>query len=166
MPTQEQFAAAVKSGYTFKGENIKVGCAMLDGQVVPGADVYIPLKMLNRHGLIAGATGTGKTAAFSLPILERIDLSLNAVQALVLTPTRELAMQVTDAIRDLSGVSDGPVKLGSASGGSSAVSSLSRRSSVSSRSAGPTQTCLTRAVRPVGPSPPDSTGCLARSARG
>ncbi len=48
-------------------------------------------------------TGTGKTAAFSLPILERIDLSLTAVQALVLTPTRELALQVTEAMRQISG---------------------------------------------------------------
>ena len=34
---------------------------MLDGEVVSGADVLIPLKTMNRHGLIAGATGTGKT---------------------------------------------------------------------------------------------------------
>jgi ATP-dependent RNA helicase DeaD len=49
-------------------------------------------------------TGTGKTAAFSLPILERIDININAVQALILTPTRELALQVTDAIRQISGL--------------------------------------------------------------
>lgn len=61
MPTQDQFLSAVQNGYSFKGENIKIGCAMLNGQVVPGADVFLPLKMMNRHGLIAGATGTGKT---------------------------------------------------------------------------------------------------------
>ena len=61
MPDQSQFLAAVNTGYNFKGEHVKIGCAMLEGQVVPGADVFIPLKMLNRHGLIAGATGTGKT---------------------------------------------------------------------------------------------------------
>ncbi len=44
-------------------------------------------------------TGTGKTAAFALPMLERLDPSLPQVQALVLTPTRELAMQVHQAIR-------------------------------------------------------------------
>ncbi|MGK7918643.1 MAG: DEAD/DEAH box helicase [Trichodesmium sp.] len=56
-------------------------------------------------------TGTGKTAAFSLPILERIDLNINAVQALILTPTRELALQVTEAIRQFTGVnSRSPVK--------------------------------------------------------
>ncbi len=46
-------------------------------------------------------TGTGKTAAFVLPILERIDASSKTVQALILTPTRELAMQVSQAIHRL-----------------------------------------------------------------
>src|SRR6201996_5867595 len=44
------------------------------------------------------ATGTGKTAAFSIPLLERIDPSKRAVQALVLCPTRELAVQVSGQI--------------------------------------------------------------------
>src|SRR5436190_18888219 len=66
MPTQDQFSAAVKDGYSFKGGNVKIGCAMLDGNVVPGADVFIPLKMLNRHGLVAGATGTGKTKTLQM----------------------------------------------------------------------------------------------------
>lgn len=43
-------------------------------------------------------TGTGKTAAFGIPVLERIDVSNNAVQALVLCPTRELAVQVSEEI--------------------------------------------------------------------
>lgn len=47
-------------------------------------------------------TGTGKTAAFSLPILEQIDVEHTAVQALILTPTRELAQQVADAIQTFS----------------------------------------------------------------
>ena len=55
------FLQVVKDGYTFKGESFKIGCAMLDGEVVSGADVFIPFKTMNRHGLIAGATGTGKT---------------------------------------------------------------------------------------------------------
>src|SRR5688500_12815738 len=44
--------------------------------------------------LVQAQTGTGKTAAFALPILERIDLKRRVVQALVLAPTRELALQV------------------------------------------------------------------------
>jgi DNA helicase HerA-like ATPase len=61
MADAKQFLADVKAGYAFKGECFKVGCAMLEGEVVTGADVLIPFKTMNRHGLIAGATGTGKT---------------------------------------------------------------------------------------------------------
>lgn len=61
MADNEKFIQVVKDGYTFKGESFKIGCAMLDGTVVSGTDVLIPMKTLNRHGLIAGATGTGKT---------------------------------------------------------------------------------------------------------
>lgn len=61
MADSTKFLEAVKTGYTFKGEAFKIGCAMLDGSVVNGADIFIPFKTLNRHGLIAGATGTGKT---------------------------------------------------------------------------------------------------------
>src|SRR5512138_3123845 len=46
-------------------------------------------------------TGTGKTAAFALPILQGLDFETNAVQALILTPTRELAIQVAQAIYHL-----------------------------------------------------------------
>lgn len=61
MADTAQFLQVVKEGYTFKGESFKLGRAILNGEVVAGADVFIPLKTLNRHGLIAGATGTGKT---------------------------------------------------------------------------------------------------------
>jgi DNA helicase HerA-like ATPase len=55
------FLQAVKEGYTFKGELFRMGTAMLNKEVVSGADVFLALKTMNRHGLIAGATGTGKT---------------------------------------------------------------------------------------------------------
>ncbi|HEV7332108.1 MAG TPA: helicase HerA-like domain-containing protein [Flavisolibacter sp.] len=61
MATTDQFLQRVNEGYTFKGETLKIGRAILNGQVVEGADVYLPLRTMNRHGLIAGATGTGKT---------------------------------------------------------------------------------------------------------
>ncbi|HZI54134.1 MAG TPA: helicase HerA-like domain-containing protein [Chitinophagaceae bacterium] len=61
MADNATFLQTVKDGYSFKGENFKIGCAMLQGEVVGGADVLIPFKTMNRHGLIAGATGTGKT---------------------------------------------------------------------------------------------------------
>lgn len=61
MTTQDQFLQIVKEGYSFKGETITIGRAVLDGKVVESADVLLALKTFNRHGLIAGATGTGKT---------------------------------------------------------------------------------------------------------
>lgn len=61
MVNKEQFVEAVKKGYAFKGETIKIGRAIWNGTVMDEADVFLPLKTMNRHGLIAGATGTGKT---------------------------------------------------------------------------------------------------------
>ncbi|MCU0464841.1 MAG: DEAD/DEAH box helicase [Anaerolineae bacterium] len=59
--------------------------------------------MLDGGDVIAQAqTGTGKTAAFALPILEKIDLSIRAPQALILAPTRELAVQVAEAFQSYS----------------------------------------------------------------
>src|ERR1700749_1603641 len=66
MGSQEQLLDIVKNGYAFKGENVKLGVGMLDGNLVDGAEVLLPLKTMNRHGLIAGATGTGKTKTLQL----------------------------------------------------------------------------------------------------
>jgi DNA helicase HerA-like ATPase len=66
MADKQKFADSIKTGYAFKGERIQIGRAMLDGEVVPGADVYLTLKTLNRHGLISGATGTGKTKTLQM----------------------------------------------------------------------------------------------------
>jgi ATP-dependent RNA helicase DeaD len=59
----------------------------------------IPLVLAGRDVLGQAQTGTGKTAAFALPLLSRIDLSRREVQVLVLTPTRELAIQVSEAFQ-------------------------------------------------------------------
>jgi len=61
MNQTEAFKDLITQGNSFKGESITVGAAMLEGQTITGAHVKIPLKTMNRHGLIAGATGTGKT---------------------------------------------------------------------------------------------------------
>lgn len=66
MAENDDFIEVVRQGYDFKGEHVKIGRAMLDGQVIKDADVYLPLKTMNRHGLIAGATGTGKTKTLQL----------------------------------------------------------------------------------------------------
>ncbi|MBH8563468.1 DEAD/DEAH box helicase [Nostoc sp. CENA67] len=63
----------------------------------------IPQLLAGRDVVGQSQTGTGKTAAFSLPILERLDVHTKAVQALVLTPTRELAIQVHDAVAQFMG---------------------------------------------------------------
>ncbi len=55
------FTQTIISGYTSKGATITIGAAMLDGVPIPDAHISLPLKTFNRHGLIAGATGTGKT---------------------------------------------------------------------------------------------------------
>ena len=58
----------------------------------------IPPLLAGRHVVGLAQTGTGKTAAFALPILSRIDASARYPQALILTPTRELALQVSEAV--------------------------------------------------------------------
>ncbi|GGT22093.1 helicase HerA-like domain-containing protein [Streptomyces purpureus] len=59
-------AAAIAAGYAFDGEALELGALLWDGRCHPGAPVRIPLPMLNRHGLVAGATGTGKTKTLQL----------------------------------------------------------------------------------------------------
>lgn len=61
MGKKEEFFNDIVAGNTFKGDYITLGSAMLDGETITNAFVNVPLKTLNRHGLIAGATGTGKT---------------------------------------------------------------------------------------------------------
>lgn len=63
---KETFFNYIKEGNTTKGDFIPMGSAMLDGETVTGAHVKIPLKTMNRHGLIAGATGTGKTKSLQV----------------------------------------------------------------------------------------------------
>src|SRR5215211_2662256 len=58
---QEDFGAAIAAAYSFEGPALELGRGVHDGAVVAEAVVRVPLSMVNRHGLIAGATGTGKT---------------------------------------------------------------------------------------------------------
>lgn len=75
----DNFTQEIAQGYSTKGESIVLGGAILDGLALADSYVKIPLKTLNRHGLIAGATGTGKTktiqvlseqlSSFGIPVL-------------------------------------------------------------------------------------------------
>lgn len=62
-PDREKF---VQDGYGFGGPALELGAAALGGQAYPAAKVRVPLPMANRHGLVAGATGTGKTKTLQI----------------------------------------------------------------------------------------------------
>lgn len=66
MDRTQTFIESIKTGYTSTGPSLTLGAALLDGTPQADAKVYIPLKTLNRHGLIAGATGTGKTVTLQI----------------------------------------------------------------------------------------------------
>nr|WP_294929811.1 helicase HerA-like domain-containing protein [uncultured Flavobacterium sp.] len=61
MNKKDSFIQDINHGYLSKGNSIVLGGAILDGEAIADVHIKIPLKTLNRHGLIAGATGTGKT---------------------------------------------------------------------------------------------------------
>ncbi|WP_027308153.1 DEAD/DEAH box helicase [Caloramator sp. ALD01] len=76
-------------------------------EATPIQSQAIPI-VLEGHDVIGQAqTGTGKTAAFSIPVIERIDTSKKQIQALILCPTRELAIQVSEEIKKLSSYKKG-----------------------------------------------------------
>ncbi|ADY51563.1 protein of unknown function DUF853 NPT hydrolase [Pseudopedobacter saltans DSM 12145] len=66
MASQQEFIERIQKSYSPKGEYIYLGAGMLDGTICADAKINLALKMMNRHGLIAGATGTGKTRTLQL----------------------------------------------------------------------------------------------------
>ena len=75
---------------------------------MPVQEAVIPYLLGSKNDVIALAqTGTGKTAAFGIPLLERIDTTQRYTQALVLSPTRELCLQIADDLRDFAKYMDG-----------------------------------------------------------
>ncbi|OJV63173.1 MAG: hypothetical protein BGO41_10775 [Clostridiales bacterium 38-18] len=70
-------------------------------ETTPIQSMAIPVAFTGRDVVGQAQTGTGKTAAFSIPMLEKIDLSSKHVQALVLCPTRELAVQISEEVNKI-----------------------------------------------------------------
>lgn len=66
MNNRAKFTEAIQTGYAFNGESLVLGGAMLDGEAIEGLQVQAPLRMFTRHGLIAGATGSGKTKTLQM----------------------------------------------------------------------------------------------------
>ncbi len=81
MSKKEKFQSEVSAAYTFKGDSIILGAPKIDGEVLTDTFIRVPLKTLNRHGLIAGATGTGKTKTLQI-IIEQ--LSAKGIPSLVM----------------------------------------------------------------------------------
>jgi DNA helicase HerA-like ATPase len=73
-------ATRIASGYAFTGQALEIGSVVLDNAAYPDARIRVPLGMMNRHGLIAGATGTGKTKTLQM-LAEQ--LSANGVPVVV-----------------------------------------------------------------------------------
>ena len=70
---------------------------------MPVQEKVIPVLLSEDHDLVALAqTGTGKTAAFGLPVIQRIDPTIHRPQALILAPTRELCLQIAGDLADFS----------------------------------------------------------------
>ncbi|MDQ0674744.1 DNA helicase HerA-like ATPase [Pseudarthrobacter siccitolerans] len=64
--TTAEKLATIQKGYTLEGAAIELGAAIVDGELHKEAQVRLPLAMMNRHGLVAGATGTGKTVTLHM----------------------------------------------------------------------------------------------------
>ncbi len=73
----------------------------------PIQSATIPLIMAGRDVVGQSETGSGKTAAFCIPAIERVDPAVHATQVLILTPTRELATQVADEVHKLAAFKKG-----------------------------------------------------------
>jgi ATP-dependent RNA helicase DeaD len=105
-PAAVSTAASEPSSPAFGFRDLNLDPAVLQALTDVGYEVPTPIQAATIPPLLAGAdllgqaqTGTGKTAAFALPVLSKIDLGRAQPQALVLVPTRELAIQVAEAFQ-------------------------------------------------------------------
>mgnify|MGYP002653783455 CR=1 FL=1 len=87
----------IRAGYTFEGTALDLGAAVVDGQPHADTPVRVPLSVLNRHGLVAGATGTGKTKTLQLMAEQ---LSAQGVPVFLAYPEELRHSQRIKAFRD------------------------------------------------------------------
>ena len=109
MASKESFIQEIQNNYTYKGDKIVLGKAKLDGEVLTDAEISIALKTMNRHGLIAGATGTGKTK--TLQILAE-QLSLKGVPSLLMDIKGDLSGIAASGEMDNKGIQERQSLLG------------------------------------------------------
>src|SRR6187549_3271774 len=64
--SKEKFVSAINTSYSMSGATIYLGAGILNGEVIAEAKVNLPLRMMTRHGLVTGATGSGKTRTLQL----------------------------------------------------------------------------------------------------
>ena len=87
--------------YQFKRRNNKSPCCVKIRNSYRGSEEVLPLAMENQDLVVKSQTGSGKTASYGIPICEMIEWEEKKPQALILTPTRELAVQVREDITNI-----------------------------------------------------------------
>ena len=109
MSNRDEFIQEIQNSYQYKGDKIVLGKAKLNGEVLTDAEISIALKTMNRHGLIAGATGTGKTK--TLQILAE-QLSAKGVPSLLMDIKGDLSGIAMPGKADDKGIQERQTLLG------------------------------------------------------
>ena len=101
------FVARITAGYAANGPTLDLGRGIINGTLVPDAAVQLPLSMMSRHGLIAGATGTGKTKTLQLLVEQLSDAGVPTFAADIkgdltgLSQPGEASAKLTERVNDL-----------------------------------------------------------------